>query len=984
MTTFDFKTLVERFAPEIIEQRRIPRATYRMQFHKGFTFKDAEALVPYLDALGISDLYTSPILKAVPGSMHGYDICDPTQLNPELGTPEDFARLSEALQARGMGLLMDIVPNHMGIGSDCNAWWMDVLEKGPNSPYAGYFDIDWNPVKPELKDKVLLAILGDTYGNTLEGGQITLAYENGGFSLSYGERKLPIALEGYGNILRAPLDYLVLTLGDEHEVVRELRDILCMAEAGGKTDGQGGSAGVQERIDRLYKANTEAHKAIDEGVARFNGTTGDPASFDALDSLISMQHYRLAYWRVASEEINYRRFFDINTMAAIHIENPEVFAAAHGLIFDLVAKGQVMGLRIDHPDGLWNPPAYFRQLQENTVIHKIMARLNEPLSANQEAELAQAVTRWFDEQYRSNGKYEWPLYTVAEKILSETEPLPLEWAVDGTTGYDFMNLVNGLFVDNAAEARLSQIFADFTGRSGTVNRLEYVSKKMIMEEALASEINSLAHRLERLSEHNRHTRDFTLNLLLIGLREVIACLPIYRTYITGLDAVSSRDEQFVLEAVREAKRRNPHVDESVFDYVQDTLLLRNLRAFALDQRRDLIDFVMRVQQITPPVMAKSVEDTLFYVYNRLVSVNEVGGSPAAFGITWEDFARENVKRCRQWPDAMLATSTHDTKRSEDVRARLNVLSELADEWGEALETWSKINADYKIMVSAGPAPSANDEYLLYQTLLGTYPPGEPGDDYADRIVQYMGKATKEAKVYTSWTNPNPDYDQAIEQFVRAVLASDEFIQAFEPLARRVAFFGQCNSLSQTLLKLTCPGVPDTYRGTEVWDFSLVDPDNRRPVDYGQIQAMLESLKTGDRGALADDLMARREDGRIKLYVLQTALQFRRDYAGLFLSAPFEPLETQGAQRDHVCAFTRVQDGSGVLVIVPRLVAGLTEGREDAPIGDVWGDTTLVISDALVGAKVRNLFTDEVVVLGKETRIMEMLRRFPVGMFAIGE
>ncbi|HVU11208.1 MAG TPA: malto-oligosyltrehalose synthase, partial [Phototrophicaceae bacterium] len=741
MTTFDFKALVEQFAPEIIAQRRIPRATYRMQFHKGFTFKDAEALVPYLDALGISDLYTSPILKAVPGSTHGYDICDPTQLNPELGTPEDFARLAEALQARGMGLIMDIVPNHMGIGSECNAWWMDVLEKGPTSPYAGYFDIDWNPIKPELKDKVLLPILGDTYGNTLERGEIKLIYADGRFSLIYGERRLPVAPESYGMILKAPLDYLVLTLGDDHEAVRELHQIAGL-ETGRNTGGSAdGNTKTQERLDGLYKASAEARKAIVEGVARFNGTTGDQASFDALDRLISMQHYRLAYWRVASEEINYRRFFDINTMAAIHSENPVVFAATHSLIFELVTQGQVTGLRIDHPDGLWNPPAYFRQLQENTITYKIKARLDESLSANQEADLLQAVTRWFDEQYRANGKYEWPLYTVAEKILSETEPLPLDWAVDGTTGYDFMNLVNGLFVDNASEARLSQIFADYTGRSATFNRLEYVSKKMIMEGALASEINALAHRLERLSEHNRHTRDFTLNLLLTGLREVIACLPIYRTYISGVDAVSVRDEQFVLEAVREAKQRNRRVDASVFDFVQDTLLLRNLQAFALEQRRDLIDFVMRVQQITPPVMAKSVEDTLFYVYNRLVSVNEVGGSPAAFGISWADFAKENVKRCRQWPDAMLATSTHDTKRSEDVRARLNALSELADEWGAALEMWSRINANHKAMVSAGPAPSANDEYLLYQTLLGTYPTDVPSDDYADRIGQYMGKAT---------------------------------------------------------------------------------------------------------------------------------------------------------------------------------------------------------------------------------------------------
>ncbi len=991
MTTYDFESLVAERAGEIVARRRIPRATYRMQFNQSFTFRDAEALVPYLDALGISDLYTSPVLKAVPGSTHGYDICDPRQLNPELGTPDDFARLCAALKAHGMGLIMDIVPNHMGINHECNAWWMDVLENGPSSPYAGFFDIDWHPVKPELENKVLLPILGDQYGNVLESGDLRLVYEDGAFSLFYGERRLPLSPGTYDRVLDSPLDYLVMRLGDEHPQVQELQSILTAlgylpgrleADPDKIVERQREKEVIKRRIAALHDGDAEVRRAINEAVKQINGTPGDPPSFDRLDALIDAQPYRLAFWRVAAEEINFRRFFDINTMAAIRVELPEVFEATHDFVLRLLAEGLVTGLRIDHPDGLWNPPGYFRQLQESYVSRTILAQLNGDLLPNERADLEQSVTDWFDEQYRRDGKFTWGLYVVAEKILSETEPLPLDWAVYGTTGYDFMNLTNSLFVDSAAEDRLSKIFSDFTHRSASFSQLEYTSKKMTMHEALAGEINLLAHRLERLSEQNRHTRDFTLNGLLHALREVIACLPIYRTYITGIDTVSQRDCEFIEMAVRDAKRRNPGVAESVFDFIRDTLLLRNLNSFAEDQRQALVDFVMRVQQITPPVMAKSVEDTLFYIYNRLASVNEVGGSPAVFGITPEQFAHENQKRCRLWSHAMLATSTHDTKRSEDVRARLNVLSELASEWGEALQDWARINAEQKVMLDAGPAPSANDEYLLYQTLLGTYQP-EATDGYADRMAEYMAKATKEAKVYTSWTNANAAYDEAVERFVREVLESGAFMDAFLPLQRRVAFFGRFNSLCQTLLKLTCPGVPDTYRGTEVWDFSLVDPDNRRPVDYARIQSLLASLEaTPDCAALTAGCTSGSDDGRIKLYVMATALHFRREHPNLFIDSPYLPVEALGAKAKHVCAFIRALDGVGVLVVAPRLIAGLTDGEELPPIGAVWGDTPLAIPGEYASG--RNLFTGETIGFDGGASLAVLLDGFPVGLFELAE
>ncbi len=983
----DFQALIDQHAGEL--KPRIPRATYRCQFNKDFTFRDAEALVPYLDVLGISDLYASPILRATPDSTHGYDITDPRELNPELGTRRDFDRLCAALRQRDMGLLLDIVPNHMGIGDDSNAWWLDVLENGPSSPYAAYFDIDWEPLKPELHGKVLLPLLGETYGKVLEAGQIKLGYKGGAFTLTFGARTLPVAPATYAAILQDPAAYLLLTLGESHPAVQEIQSILtAISYLPSRSESDPAKLAerlrekevIKRRIAALVVSCAEAQRALENALVKFNGVVGEPQSFDALDALISAQNYRLAYWRVAAEEINYRRFFDINTMAAIHNELPEVFAATHSLIFELLARGQVTGLRIDHPDGLWNPPAYFRQLQETYVKRMILARLDEPLSANEEAELESAIAAWFDDRFRREGKFNWPLYIVAEKILSETEPLPLDWAVSGTTGYDFMNLANSLFVDNTDEAELTRIFAGFTGRTTSFSQMEYTSKKMIMQDALAGEINALAHRLERLSEHNRHTRDFTLNGLLTAVREIIACLPIYRTYITGVDTVSARDRRFIDEAVRDAKQRNPRLPEMVFDYVRDTLLLHNLDKVGEDGRRDLLDFVMRLQQISPPVMAKSVEDTLFYVYNRLVSVNEVGGSPAVFGITPEEFGAENMRRCQQWPHALLATSTHDTKRSEDVRSRLNVLSELVGAWGEALQTWSRANANYKQMLPSGPAPSANDEYLLYQALLGTFQQPQ-ADDYADRIVDYMAKATKEAKVRTSWTNANVEYDQAVEGFVRAVLQDESFIAAFLPLQQRVAYFGQFNALGQTLLKLTCPGVPDLYRGTEIWDLSLVDPDNRRPVDYRRIGRLLRRLQShkGDRAKLAADLLAKGDDGRIKLYVIQAALALRREQPRLFLDAPYRPVAARGEAAEHVCAFARVRAGAGVLVIVPRLVARLTGGELRPPLGEVWGETVLLLGE-YAGRPARSLFTGEMVVLGERVLLADLLRRFPVGLF----
>jgi (1->4)-alpha-D-glucan 1-alpha-D-glucosylmutase len=972
---------VATVAQEALERARIPRATYRLQFNRHFTFRDAQPLIDYLDELGVSDCYASPILRACAGSEHGYDICDHTQLNPEIGTPQEFDALADTIRARGMGLVFDMVPNHMGIADPGNAWWMDVLENGPSSLYAATFDIDWQPIKRELANKVLLPILGDQYGAVLESGQLRLTYENGAFFLHYWETALPIAPQTYDRILGYQLDALIERLGAEHEHALELASILTALgylPATDETDPEKMAERhrekevIKRRIAALYDASAEVRDAVAAALDAFNAT--DERGIEMLDDLLELQPYRPAFWRVAAEEINYRRFFDVNQLAAIRVEEPEVFRATHELVFRLLAEGKVTALRIDHPDGLWDPPRYFRQLQEQYILACIRARMPEH-DEEEAGELEEAVQAWFAAHIAGDegGRARLPLYVVAEKILAEGEALPADWMVAGTTGYDFLNEANGLFVDGAHRKAIDDIYTRFTGNQTGFNNLVNATKKMIMLISLASEINALSYQLERISERNRSYRDFTLNSLTFALREVIACLPVYRTYTTdGAETVTQHDAQYVEEAVAEAKRRNPRTAGQLFDFLRDTLLLRNIESFRPEDQPKLLAFVMKFQQIAGPVMAKGVEDTAFYVYNRLVSLNEVGGHPVHFGLGVAAFHERNRARVRDWPHTMLATSTHDTKRSEDVRARIDVLSEIPEEWRGALARWARHNARLKTEIGGDRFPDRNAEYLLYQTLLGawltSFPTPESFGQFRERIAAYMLKAEKEAKVHTSWINPNEAYDRALGAFVDGVLAEGEqnaFLADFGPLQRRVAFFGQFNALAQTLLKLTSPGVPDIYQGTELWDFSLVDPDNRRPVDYDARRAILADLKERadcadcGGGALARELLETSDDGRIKLFLTARTLDFRRAHDGLFTNGDYIPLEAQGAKAAHVCAYVRTDGDEAALVVVPRLVVGLTGGEERPPLGaDVWGDTWLALPPEYAGRRYRNHFTGE--------------------------
>lgn len=981
-------------------QPRVPVATYRLQFSRAFTFRDAVEVVPYLDALGISDLYASSYLVARPGSPHGYDIADHNRLNPEIGTEEDYERLIAALQARGMGQILDVIPNHMGIAASCNPWWNDVLENGPGSPYAGFFDIDWDPVKRQLAHKVLLPILGDQYGRVLENQELILEYADGGFSLRYHETRLPIAPRSMTLILGHRLEALTSTLGEADADLQEYQSIItALSNLPGRTETAPERVRermrekevIRRRLARLTESCEVIRTSIEETVRIFNGKRGDPRSFDLLDSLLNEQAYRPAYWRVAADEINYRRFFDINELAAIRMEDPAVFRETHRLILRLVEKGKVTGLRLDHPDGLFDPPRYFQTLQRERVGQVLRAQLAQGLpTAGSDRE--EAVTRALD-QFDSTCSPDpakrgcRPLYLLAEKILARGERLPPHWAIHGTTGYEFLNLVGGLSVDRNNEKAMTAAYTAFTGQRTSFADLVYDSKQLILRVSMSSELSVLGHALSRLAERNRHSRDFTLNSLTHALREVIACFPVYRTYIHGRSPeVALQDRACVEVAVAFAKRRNSATNVSIFDFVRDVLLLRYPENADEAYRQDQRAFVQKLQQVTAPVTAKGIEDTAFYRFNRLVSLNEVGGEPDRFGISVEEFHTQCLARQEKWPDGLSATCTHDTKRGEDVRARISVLSEMPREWRAAVGRWHRWNRRHTTEVDGRPAPDRNDEYLLYQTLIGAWPLAPMPDHalaaFTTRIQRYMLKATKEAKVNTSWINPNEAYDEALRAFVSRILEpapGNRFLADLTAFQDFVARLGMVNSLAQALIKITAPGVPDFYQGTELWDFNLVDPDNRRPVDFALRAALLadlqERIAAGDLQNLARDLVDQWPDGRIKLYTIHRALTCRRAAADLFRQGVYVPLQAEGARKEHLCAFARQGDGRTVLTVVPRLTARLTDNGTRLPLGrDLWADTRLVLPRDLDAGSCRNLFTG----VGAESSYSEVGTALPVG------
>ena len=963
---------------------RIPRATYRLQLNRDFTFAHAAELVPYLAAIGVSHVYCSPYLRARANSTHGYDIIDHNALNRDLGGPEGFERLCAALQAHGMGQILDMVPNHMGVMGADNAWWMDVLENGPASAYGECFDIDWAPVNPELVNRVLVPVLGDHYGLVLEAGELRLAFEEdrGSFSVFYHEHRFPVDPREYPRILDPMLQRLDATRVPERAVaelaslVRAFGDLPSRHDSGPeKVLKRNRDKEVHiRRLAQLARKHPGVRSAIEETVGSLNGTAGERASFDALDALLEAQAYRLAFWRVASDEINYRRFFDINDLAALRMENEEVFDATHRFVLGLAAEGKVDGLRIDHSDGLYDPAQYFRRLQEH---YARLAGIDAPAD-------------------EGSGRPARPLYVLVEKIAARHEHVPTRWAVHGTTGYRFATVVNAVLVDGQARGKLDRVWRAFSRDGADFEENAYRGKRDIMRSALASELTVLATELLRIARTDRRTRDYTFNTLRQAIAEVAACLPVYRTYVCdGL--ATAQDRRYIDWAVAHARRRMRASDATIFDFLRLALLASPPEDAPPALAEHYRAFAMKFQQFTAPVAAKGVEDTAFYRYNRLVSLNEVGGDPDMFGIPVRAFHGASADRAARWPHTLLATSTHDNKRSEDVRCRIDVLSETPAAWRLALRRWGRMNAAKKRTLDGAPAPSRSDEYLLYQTLLGTFPQ-EPLDKaalgaYRERIERYMHKAVREAKVDSSWINVDADYEAALAGFVRALLGrteSNPFIEDLRVQARPIAWFGMLNSLSMTLLKLTSPGVPDFYQGAEVFDFSLVDPDNRRPVDYARRGALLAGLEE-TAAAPAENLPARVRsffdapyDGRAKLWLVWRALQLRSRGPELFLEGDYHPVTVAGARSRHVVAYARRFGDAGIVVAAGRLFASMGLEPGTLPVGEpAWGDTALDLTFLPAGSRLANVLTGESIELdtSRLLRLSRMLADYPGALLA---
>ncbi|OGP14293.1 MAG: malto-oligosyltrehalose synthase [Deltaproteobacteria bacterium GWA2_54_12] len=919
---------------------RIPSSTYRLQFNPAFRLKDAIDIIGYLDALGITDIYASPVFKARAGSLHGYDIVDHNHLNPEVGTVEELTEALEALKGRHMGWVQDIVPNHMSYGS-ANAMLMDVMEKGRSSRFLSFFDIEWDHPYEGIRERVLAPFLGRIYGEALEAGQILLAYSDAGLTVNYSGNRFPLRIDSYHYFLTYGLRKLVFELGREHPDFIKLLGILYVLKnlpTGEDDELHDQVLFVKRMLWELYSRNPAIKKLVDESIELFNGVPGNPESYNLLDRLLSEQVYKLSFWKVAAEEINYRRFFNINELITLRAEDEHVFGKTHSLVFNLIGYG-ITGLRVDHIDGLLDPLEYLTRLKEKTG----------------------------------------GIYIVAEKILGPDEELPLNWPLEGTTGYDFLARVNGLFCDHANETRFTKIYTSFTGLKTQCTALFYEKKKLITEMDMMSDVSNLAQLLKITLSSDRYGSDITLQGLKKAIVEVMAEFPVYRTYISpGIEAAV--DIRYIKDAARRAIGKNPALLNEL-TFLEKVLTLNYREYQSEEEKREWLRFVMRFQQFTGPLMAKGIEDTLFYVYNRLISLNEVGGSPSAFGTSLEDFHSRNRTAAALRPASMSATATHDTKRGEDARARVNVLSELPGEWERHLKRWSSLNR--KKRGQAKKIPDRNDEYYFYQSLLGSFPFNAAAlSSFKDRMREHMIKAVREAKIHTAWLKPDKEYEDAFVRFMESCLDETKpnpFLDSFIPFQKKVAWYGMMNSLSQTLLKITCPGVPDFYQGTELWDFSMVDPDNRRPVDFSVRKMLLDDISARadiDMEGLIAELLKSPEDGRIKLFLMYMALNERKKRFELFNASPYMPLECEGEYSRNLVAFARTGEREASITIAARFLTSVVREGEYA-IGEKWGDTTVILPDELHGYEWKDAFTGQSIPQGKEIEAGEALGSFPV-------
>jgi (1->4)-alpha-D-glucan 1-alpha-D-glucosylmutase len=924
-----------------------PGSTYRIQFTPSFGFQQMTGVIPYLADLGVSHVYASPIFKARKGSTHGYDVVDPNQLNPDLGTEHDFARMMERLRVQGMGWVQDVVPNHMAYDHE-NPVLADVLENGLRSPFYSFFDIDWEHSYENIRGRVMAPFLGRFFGEILEDGEITMSYGPEGLTIHYFDLTFPLAIDSYLLVLSHGLAALKRTVGDDHPDYVTLLGVLYVLKSLGSgeqdVDTYDQVRFVKRMLWDMYSRSVLFKGFLDASICFFNGSKGAPESFNALDDLLSKQIFRLSYWKIATKEINYRRFFNINGLISLRVQDDAVFRHTHGLIGRLIQDGMVAGLRIDHVDGLYDPKGYLSHLREIFPAG----------------------------------------YVVVEKILDPDENLPQTWPVQGTTGYDFMNYCNGLFCDSRNRKAFNRIYSGFVGMKSDIQELVREKKRGIIFEDMAGDVNNLAQELKTISSRDRHGSDITLYGLRRALTEILIEFPVYRTYVDE-QGITLDDRKHIQVALEKAVTHSPAVSPEL-GFIKRFLLLEFPPYVDDDQKRDWVRFVMRFQQHTGPLMAKGVEDTVMYVYNRLISLNEVGANPDRFGCAPAEFHRFLQARNELWPHSLNATATHDTKRGEDLRARINVLSEIPNEWERCVRRWSALNRSKKKRVGAILLPDKNDEYFLYQTLIGAWPFDESAQlQFVDRIKAYAVKAVREAKIHTAWIRPDTAYEDAYGSFVDSILRpgeSNAFLREFKPFARKVAHFGVLNSLSQTLIKITAGGVPDVYQGTELWDLNLVDPDNRRPVDFAVRQAFLSEMKersVKDLPELIRELLTTREDGRVKLFLIWKALGIRRFWQEVFLKGNYMPLETVGPRKDHVIAFARQSETVCTMTIVPRLCTALVE-EDRFPLGtEIWQDTQIIVPAGLPDDW-RDAFTDGPVSSADGyVSVGEALRSFPVAL-----
>jgi (1->4)-alpha-D-glucan 1-alpha-D-glucosylmutase len=944
-----------------------PVSIYRLQFNKDFSFADATRLLDYLCELGITDVYASPILMSRKGSEHGYDVTDPTRINPEIGSEQDFEVLQTELAKRGMGLVLDIVPNHMAASSE-NRWWMDVLENGPQSAFASYFDIDWDPPSRHLAGKVLLPILGRPFDEALEQGQLQLTFQDGKFFVRYFESILPVAPESYYRVLGIRSETLESVLGKETSEFQEFSGIVAGFVALAQR-GPGASANesrpkldaMRERLRLLASDHPAIASLIESSLKEFNGTAGNPASFVLLERLLSEEHYLLAYWLDPNEGINYRRFFAISDLVGVRVEDPIVFEATHDHILRILAKGASqglrMGLRVDHIDGLRDPLGYLTRLQQR------LAEAQGPSAPHP--------------------------YVLVEKILNRTERLPDDWPISGTTGYEYLNDLNGLFVDREGCEQIETIYSQFVGRKMNFADVVYEKKKLVMNSLLRVEVRGLARQLAELAAKDRYARTIPRLELIDGLTEVTACMPVYRTYIRSLD-VPPTARTTIEEALKAAHERRPQLSQLCVDFLRDVLTLSNPAHIGPEQREERLAFVMRWQQFTGPIVAKGFEDTALYVYYPLCSLNEVGGNPEASGIaSREEFYEFVRERQHRWPHTLNATTTHDTKRSEDLRARVNVLSEIPEEWAAKIAEWAKENAIHKQMINGLGAPDANEEYLIYQTLLGMWSPNAADlPSITKRLQDYMVKALREAKVHTRWIEPNEVHERAVNRFIELILSprtAPQFLADIAQFQRRLAWCGMINGLGQALLKIVTPGTPDFYQGSELWDLRLVDPDNRGPIDFTERCKALRALENaGPSPDIAFELLQRWPNGHIKIHIARIALRHRLEHPELFDEGSLVPVIARGVRSQNVISILRHTDRDTALAVVPRWLAPTYTEKETLPAADFWEGTALLLAEFVPDSWI-NLFTGERVesrVDGGDDRslaLADVLRNFPVAL-----